>query len=141
MQATPKQKQLIHLNAPTRDIKEELVQWVTEDVSKTSCNDLSFDQANIILEKLGQRPHRKSLNSYGLFTKSNQQHMAIVSLVNQLGWQKKHDRYGRIADMDRLGDWLQGDKAPVSLPLKKMNTNQLTKTINALTIMVQKRYK
>jgi phage gp16-like protein len=141
MKATPQQKQLIHLNAHDRDQKEEFVQWATDDNDKISCNDLSFDQANLILEKLGQKPHKAKRNYYGLFDKKNQQHMAIVSLTRQLGWELKNEKYGRVADMDRLGNWLQSTKAPVSLPLKKMTTQQLTTTINAMTGMVAKRYK
>lgn len=41
--ATAKQKQLIHLNTPTKDMKEEWVQWATNSNDKTSCNDLTFD--------------------------------------------------------------------------------------------------
>jgi phage gp16-like protein len=141
MKATKQQKQLIHVNAYDRDQKEELVQWATEDVEKISCNDLSFYQANLILEKLGQQPHKTKRNYYGLFDKKNQQHMAIVSLTRQLGWEIKSEKYGRVADMNRLGDWLQSSKAPVSKPLKKMTTQELTTTINAMTGMVAKRYK
>jgi hypothetical protein len=141
MKATKQQKQLIHVNAHDRDQKEELVQWATEDVEKISCNDLSFEQANLILEKLGQQPHKAKRNYYGLFDKKNQQHMAIVSLTRQLGWEQSNERYGRVADMNRLGDWLQSSKAPVSKPLKKMTTQELTTTINAMTGMVAKRYK
>jgi hypothetical protein len=141
MQATKQQKQLIHVNAHDRDQKEELVQWATEDVEKISCNDLSFDQANLILAALGLEKHKAKRNYYGLFDKKNQQHMAIVSLTRQLGWEQSNERYGRVADMNRLGDWLQSSKAPVSKPLKKMTTQELTTTINAMTGMVAKRYK
>ena len=141
MKATKEQKKLIHVNTHDRDQKEEFVQWATEDVSKISCNDLSFDQANMILQKLGQKPHGRERNYYGVFDKRNQQHMSIVSLTRQLGWEKRHEKYGRVADMDRLGEWLQSDKAPISKPLMKMETGELSKTINALTFMVAKRFK
>jgi len=141
MNATKSQKQLIHINAPTRDLKEEFVQWATDDNSKTSCSDLNFDQANLILEKLGQKPHSKKAHAYGIFNKRNVQHMKVVSLTRQLGWDKRHPTYGRVADMDRLGAWLESDKSPVRKPLKSMSSTELTTIINGMTGMISKRYK
>src|SRR5690625_3366741 len=94
MQATKKQKQLIHVNAPTRDIKEEFVQWATGDVNKISTNDLNFEQANRILEKLGKQPIRAKKEDsplfWGYFDKNNSQHMQIQSLLHQLHWTVEH---------------------------------------------------
>lgn len=142
MNANAKQKQLIHMNTPTRDIKEEFVQWATGSVEKTSCNDLSFDQANRILEQLGCPPQspRRGEVGWGRFDKDNRQHRYILSLLRQIGWTKTSDRYGQIADMERFGQWLQSKRSPVQKPLKKMNGNELTKVINALGSMTVKKW-
>ena len=145
MEATKQQKQLIHVNSPTRDIKEEFVQWATGDVEKISCNDLDFDQANMILEQLGMPPHRrqgdKETALYGKFDKKNRQHMYVLSLLRQMGWTKASERYGQIADIYRFGEWLQSERAPVRKPLLKMTNPELTKTINALESMLGKKWK
>src|SRR5690606_32694689 len=121
MKATAKQKQLIHLNAPTRDIKEEFVQWATGSVEMTSCNDLSFDQANEILKKLGKQPIRMVKEDtplfWGYFQNGNKQHNQIQSLLHQLRWTRPHPQYGRIPDLARFGAWLQSERSPVQKPL------------------------
>ncbi|GLB51734.1 hypothetical protein NBRC110019_07730 [Neptunitalea chrysea] len=128
MEATKKQKQLIHINAPTRDIKEEFVQWATEDVNKISTNDLSFDQANKILEKLGQRPHKPE--NWGNFSKSNPKHKLILSLLYQC--QYTCEVNGKeVPDLERFAKWLKY-KAPVKKPLLDMNNTELEKIIKAL---------
>ena len=144
MDATKQQKQLIHVNAPTRDIKEEFVQWATGDNDKISCNDLDFDQANAVLEKLGIRPFAPSLgrpvSNWGKFDKNDQQHRYILSLLRQMGWTKASERYGTIADMERLSNFLKSNKSPVPKPLQKMTAAETTKLINALESMLGKKW-
>lgn len=149
MKATKEQKQLIHVNAPTRDIKEELVQWATDCNDNISCNDLSFEQANEIMHKLGLHRHKKptspftgneEVNDFVKFNIKNQQHKYILSLLRQIGWTKGHERYGVVADMDRFGNWLQSDKSPVKKPLNSQTKEETTKIINALESMMGKKY-
>lgn len=142
MEATKDQKQYIYkLCDYNKDLKEELVQWITGDVSKTSTNTLTFEQANKIIENRGGTPSRGS--NWGMFSKDNEQHRKILSLCQDYGWQTKHPVRGiTIADIATLGNWLEKDyRCPVKKPLKKMNQEELTKIINALTIMVRKKYK
>jgi hypothetical protein len=141
MQATADQKKLIHINSPTRDMKEEFVQWATGDSSKTSTNDLTFDQANAIMEKwLGLTPHKpKFLAS---FDKNNTRHKYLLSLLITYGWYCKSGKYGKVANLDKLNEWLQSDKCPVpNKPLKKMNDDELTKIIGAFESMTRKKFK
>ena len=139
MQATKEQKQLIHINAPSRDIKEEFVQWATNDNNKISTNDLTFDQANRILEKLGIKPFKSE--NWAVFDKSNPKHRLIMSLMYQAGWTKAHPRHGEVADMDRLDVFLKSDKSPVKKPLKKMSDEETEKVIKALKGIVKYRWK
>lgn len=141
MKATKEQKQYIYkLCGYNKELKEELVQWITEDTDKTSTNDLNFDQANAIIVNRNGRP--MAANSWGMFDFKNQQHKHILSLCIQMDWKTKQPKTGRtVADINRLGEWLGSPKSPVSKPLKKMNTQECTTIINALKIMVGKIYK
>lgn len=139
MQATKEQKQLIHINTPNRDIKEEFVQWATGDVEKTSCDDLLFEQANMILVKLGKKPHKPE--NWAVFDKNNKAHRTILSLCIQMGMSKESGRYGKVADLDALNEWLHSARCPVQKPLKKMEKIELSKVIGALSAMTKKKYK
>lgn len=145
MQATKKQKQLIHVNVPTRDIKEEFVQWATGDVAKTSTNDLTFEQANEILKKLGKQPVKPAKEDsplyWGYFDRNNTQHKQIQSLLHQLHWTVEHPKYGRVADLERFGSWLQSKRSPVRLPLKQMDARECSKIIIALEGIVKSTYR
>lgn len=134
MEATKEQKQLIHINAPNRDIKEEFVQWATNDNSKISTNDLNFDQANRILEKLGIKPFKAE--NWAKFDKSNPKHKLILSLMYQANWTS-----GNLPDMSRLESFLKSDKSPVKKPLKSMSSEEVEKIIVALKGIVKHRWK
>ncbi|WP_394749506.1 hypothetical protein [Spongiimicrobium salis] len=145
MKATSGQKQYIYkLCGYNQDLKEELVQWATEDVGKTSCDDLTFEEANQIIVNRGGNPHQAS--NWGAFDRTDQQHKQILSLCMQYGWQKKHLKTGRnIADIGKLGQWLEGTlgqgQGPVKKPLISMDTQEVSKTISALKAMVKKKYR
>ncbi|TLP81381.1 hypothetical protein [Maribacter sp. ACAM166] len=142
MKATKDQKQYIYklCGYTNTDLKEELVQWATEDVNKTSTNDLTFDQANTIIINRGGKP--QAANTWGFFDGKNPQHKHVLSLLIQMGWKSKHPKSGyNIADIARFGEWLASAKSPVHKPLKKMDTAECTTIINALKSMVGKTYK
>jgi hypothetical protein len=134
MKANAKQKQLIHVNAPTRDIKEEFVQWATEDVNKISCNDLSFDQANAILIKLGQKPVSKSSSGYKWIDMQRKDHKKIYSIMMQLQWMEKSEKYGWVASKSAFQDFIASKKAPKvkTTDLLKMDPKDISKVITAL---------
>lgn len=145
MKATTKQKQLIHINAPDRDYKAEMVQWITGDTSKISCNDLNFDQANKILEQLGVKPQGYVQEDtplfWAYFDRKNKQQMQIQSLLHQCNWTMANTKYGRVPDLVRFGNWLQSSKSPVGKPLKKMTSQELSKVIIALEGIVKSTHK
>jgi hypothetical protein len=138
MNATKIQKQLIHINTPNRDIKEEFVQWATDSIEKISCNDLNFEQANMILVQLGKEPHKAS--NYAVFDKTNNRHKYILSLCITYGWSKWSAKFGKIANLDKLNEWMHSKFCPVQKPLKKMNSDELDKFIAALESMTVKKF-
>lgn len=147
MKATSDQKRIIQIECKKNQYdgyKDELVQWATDDNSKTSCNDLSFDQANAVLVRLGKPKHFPSNNPEGLkyarFDKDNSKHMRILATCITIGWWKSHPRFDKTADLERLGKWLMSDKSPVQKPLSKMTPAELSKIITALDIITVKKY-
>lgn len=140
MQATKQQKKLIHINTPTRDIKEEYVQWAMDDNDKRSTNDLTFEAANKILVQLGLTPHKAKF--LAVFDTKNPRHKYILSLCIQYGWWIISEKYGKVADMDKLNEWMLSDRCPVrNKKLKDMTNDDLDRFIGALESMMKKRYR
>lgn len=143
MKATKQQKQLIHINAEDREHKAELVQWATGDENKTSCNDLSFEQANDAMKVLGLGTHKKKRSkkdAFEGFRIKNDQHKYVLSLLRQIGWTTPHRKYGKVADMPRFAKWLKSERSPVQKPLTIQTPQQTTTIINALESMLGKKY-
>ncbi|NHN26787.1 hypothetical protein FIA58_013965 [Flavobacterium jejuense] len=139
MNATKEQKRAIAIHSPNKDTKEEWVQWATADVKKTSTNDLTFDQANIILEQLGQKAHKAEY--WAVFDIKNPKHKTILSLMRQAQWTKPNAKHGEVADMDQLDKFLKSNTSPVKKPLQKMEPLEVEKIISALNGIVKSKYK
>lgn len=145
MNATKEQKFAIRKNCKyNEDIKEEFVQWATGDTSKTSLNDLTFEEANkIIAQQTGKNtsPTLSDAKKWGAFNKKHPKHRVILSLLYQAQWTEPSDKYGEIPDTERFGEWLRSDKSPVKKPLKDMEDFELEKVIKAFGGIVKSRYK
>lgn len=139
MLATKDQKLAIRRNCGfNEDVKCELVQWVKNDNAQTSLNTLTFDEANKILVHQGDKPHKGE--KWANFDKENPKHRAIVSLLYQAQWVTNFK--GReVPDLDKFSTWLQSEKAPVRKPLKKQTPQELSKTIKALSGIVNSIWK
>lgn len=136
--ATKEQKKLIQVNKPTKDIKEEWVQWATRDEKKTSCNDLSFDQANDIIEKIIRRPR----HTWGDLNQDSKQHRYIFNLAKDAFGKRFNLEKKRFEpDYDRLSDWLKSARCPVQKPVRLMSTAELSKVISALSGIIKNKYK
>lgn len=79
--------------------------------------------------------------NWGIFDKNNQQHKTILSQMRTLQWTTNHERWGEVADINRLSDFLKSDKSPVKKPLKDMETAEVSKIIECFKSMVTKKYK
>ena len=79
--------------------------------------------------------------NWGFFDKNNLQHKAVLSQLRTLQWTVKHQRFGEVADINRLSDFLKSDKSPVRKPLTKMEPSEVSKIIECLKSMVTKKYK
>jgi len=83
----------------------------------------------------------QSNENWGLFKKTNIQHMQILSLMRSAKWTVKHEKYGDVADLERLSDFLKSDKSPVKKPLLEMDKAELSKIIIAIGGVVAHKYK
>lgn len=124
------------------DIKREWVQWVTEDVKRTSLKSITQGQAKkIIMAQEGSTFVNPPQENWANFDNENAQHKAILSLLYQLQWVKSSERRGEIPDLERLSKFLQSDKSPVKKRLKDMAPEEVSKIIECFNSMVIKNYK
>jgi hypothetical protein len=87
----------------------------------------------------GGRGYNKS--NWGLFDKNNQQHKYLRSLCVQAKWVVENEKWGEVADLEKLSDFLKSNKCPVNMPLKKMSPEEVSKVIIALEAIVSFIYK
>jgi hypothetical protein len=87
----------------------------------------------------GGRTHSKS--NWGLFDKNNQQHKTLLSLLRQAQWTVPNGKWGEVADLTRLSEFLKSDKSPINKPLKKMEPKEVSKIIEAFKGIVKSTYK
>lgn len=79
--------------------------------------------------------------NWGLFDSSNTQHRAILSLLRTIQWVVPSLKWGEVADINRLSEFLKSDKSPINKPLKDMNQKELSKMISCFESMVTKKFK
>ena len=130
------------------EIKNEWVQWVTGDNSRTSIKSITQAQAvKIICQQTGSsspllwRGAGGEDENWALFDRSNKQHLGVMAQLRTLNWTIPHPRHGEVADMERLSTFLKSDTSPVKKPLKKMSPDEVSKIIECLKSMVRKKYK
>ena len=126
------------------DEKNRLVLFATNGAT-TSLKKLTQAQAIEIIKQYSGNENKtiakEVVNEFwAYYDKNNQQHLYILSLLIQLGWSVKSNKYGEIADLNRFSDWLKSHRSPVQKPLKSMNPTETSKIISALESMIVKDY-
>ena len=124
------------------EMKDEWVQWVTNDNSRTSLRSITHDQAiKIMNQQTGNTTQPKEVDNWGLFDKANKQHLTLLSQLRTAQWVIPNDKHGEVPDLDRLSHFLKSDKSPVNKPLKQMEPGEVSKIIEALKGIVKSKYK
>jgi hypothetical protein len=125
------------------ETKNEWVQWVTADVNRTSLKSITQAQAKkIIMAQEGSTPvNPPKAENWGLFDPKNQQHKTLLSLLRQAQWTIPNDKWGEVADLERLSVFLKSDKSPIKKPLKKMDPSEVSKIIQCFKGIVKSTYK
>lgn len=78
--------------------------------------------------------------NWAKFDKKNARHMLILSLCRQAQWVTNTQRFGEVADLNRLSNFLKSEKSPVKKPLMKMNDDEIEKIITALSGVISHLY-
>lgn len=137
MKVTNQQIKIIHTIIPEvykkdKDQKKELVYQFTGDYNRTSTKDLTFNEANELIQRFGGKPLK--YDHWGIFDAKNPQHRKILSLLQEMGWTVYNKAKGQnVADIYRLSEFLKSKKSPVTMPLKQMTPEQISnKLIPAL---------
>ena len=132
LKTTPRQRQLIHiLCGYDAERKADLIDQFSGGRTTTSM-ELTKSEAKQLINSLTE--------SWAKFNKNNAQHRYILSLCIQLGWRKHDEKYGSVADLERLSNFLKSKRSPVDLPLQQMNSDQCSKLISCLESMIKKHY-
>lgn len=127
------------------EIKNEWVQWVTGDTSRTSLKSITHDQAiKIMHQQTGSTDRSRPVpteDNWALFDNTNTQHRTILAQMRTAQWVVPHEKHGEVPDLERLSEFLKSDKSPVNKPLKQMEPWELSKIIEALKGIVKSKYK
>jgi hypothetical protein len=124
------------------EMKDEWVQWVTGDNSRTSLRSITHDQAiKIMHQQTGTKPKQEDEDNWGEFDKDNRQHLTLLAYMRTAQWTTPNEKHGEVADIERLSDWLKTEKSPVRKPLKKMEPWEVSKIIEAFKGIVKSTYK
>lgn len=99
----------------------------------------NYNKPKKALQAIVQGSRDKS--NWGLFDKNNKQHKTILSLIQQLQWVVPSEKWGQVADINRLSNFLKSEKAPVKKPLKDMKPEEVSKIIECFKSMIIKNYK
>lgn len=121
------------------EIKNEWVQWVTEDLNRTSLKSITQAQAVKIMRQQTGDEKPKVKDKWEVFDNSNPKHKVILSLLYQANW-TTFVNVKEVPDMERFANWLQS-KAPVVKPLKEQTDLELEKTIKAFKGVIKTIYK
>jgi hypothetical protein len=116
--------------------KAYLVQQFTNDANRKSTAQLTFIEANQLIDSLGGVFIPKENAEWLKFDFNNGQHRKVLSLCRQNNWETKY-KGKLVADLSALATWLQSEKSPVKKPINKMTPTELSKIIVALDNMAQ----
>lgn len=82
--------------------------------------------------------------NWGLFKKDHplaKVHKLIRSLCIQNGWSVPNEKWGEVADLEKLSHFLKSDNSPVKKPLMDMSHQELEKIIVALEGIINSTFK
>ncbi|MDX6187967.1 hypothetical protein SGQ83_01280 [Flavobacterium sp. Fl-318] len=97
-----------------------------------------YNKPKVQLQKIVNGDNNKN---WGLFDKTNQQHKTLLSQLRTLQWTAPNGKWGEVADISRLSEFLKSDKSPIKKPLKNMNSKEVSKIIECFKSMIIKTYK
>lgn len=104
-----------------------------------STKDLTSYEADQVLYFLNTGKTLKA--NFALFDKTDTRYSSerrlLFSYLYQAGWTVPSQKYGEIPDLDRLSDFIQSAKSPVSIPLKEWEKSEWEKMLHAFRNIVK----
>lgn len=119
------------------DLKKQAVYSISNGRTQ-SITALSNQEAYQLITKLKANKKEHNTPRHLQFDNSNSKHKYIISLCHQLGWTKPHQKWGAIADMQKLHNWLVSSRSPVQMCLLDIPYIHLSKIIYALEQILEK---
>ena len=125
------------------EIKNEWVQWVTEDVNRTSLRSITQAQAiKIMHAQTGGTNLNELKGDWRTFDPANPKHRVIMAILHEMNWRKPNGKHVEVADIDRLNDFLTTNpRSPVKKKLMECTPQELEKVIVALNAIAQHGWK
>jgi hypothetical protein len=106
----------------------------------THLGEMAPDELISLLDKLSGNINNTDYLHYGKFDKENKQHLYILSMCMQLGWQVFNKNVDRnVADLARLGRFIMHFGA-IKKPLMEQRKEELSKIVYQLEEMVRKHF-
>lgn len=109
MKVTNMQIRAIHTLLPIeikQDVaaKKDVIFQFTNDYNRTSTNDLTFHEAQALINKLKGDDY----SFYAKFDSNIKQHLTLLSMCYNLNWVRFDDHLNRnVANLTMLGSWLE----------------------------------
>jgi len=123
-------------------LKNQWVQWATQNPNRTSLSNITQEQAKKIMVALeGSQTltqDEPTAKKWGAFTSSNPKHRVVLSTLRQMRWVVTCEKHGEKADIERLGAFLMSNRSPVQKPLNEMNPQETEKLIKCLEAIFRK---
>jgi len=109
--------------------REERLDFLSTELDReiTTTKDLSFVEADELIGYL--ITGKKKPANWAYFDKENPQHRKLLSQLRIAQWVVKKEKYGFVADLERLSNFLKSPKSPVNKPLKKMSKTEVSKIV------------
>lgn len=130
MEIEAKQIQQIQTILSKRELdREERLDFLSSELKRevASTKDLTFIEADELIYFL--RTGKKQPANWAFFDKNNPQHKKLLSQLRIAQWVVKNERWGFVADLERLSNFLKSPKSPVNKPLKSMKPTEVSKII------------
>lgn len=93
----------------------------------SSTKELSFIEADELIYFL--RTGKKQPANWAFFDNGNPQHRKILSQLRTAQWVVANGKYGFVADLERLSNFLKSPRSPVNKPLKTMSKTEVSKIV------------
>jgi hypothetical protein len=105
----------------------------------SSTKELSFIEADELIYFL--RTGKKQPANWAYFDNGNPQHRKLLSQLRTAQWVVENEKYGFVADLERLSNFLKSPKSPVNKPLKAMSPKEVSKIVFVFDQIIKGTYK